>query len=543
MQHIAYYRKYRPKRFADVVGQEIVLTTLKNAIKNNKVTNAYIFSGPKGIGKTTIAKIFAKAINCTNSIDGDACEQCDNCKVINLEQTTDILEIDAASNNGIDDIRRIISNVKFLPIQLKKKVYIIDEAHMLTTQAWNALLKTIEECPEHVLFIFSSTELHKFPSTIISRCQCFNFSKFTKLQLETVIRNVVKNESISIEEDALNKLVALADGHARDVLSMLEQVSMLTNNNITSSSINEIFGLLDIESKISLINQISEGKLAEILVKVDEYCEKGINLEILVSDILNILLDKIVFFETKNTTLLKILNSTSINNLNLNTTQAFKILNTFEAQHNLFKNSNNMKFYFNKVVIELCSYFFPNIKKDETTEIKTTTIEYKKEDTPKSRIVINVPNITKSEKFVNLSNEQNPISGYSIQDVVNSVASNCSKEKKVEANILLSKIKDTNDEILGILTDAKSVLLASTNAVIVLYDSQLDAELLNKKINDKRFNNAIKSITNKPICFCGLTQNKFNEMMTLFIKNGKKDYKELKINIDDDIFDIFEKCF
>jgi DNA polymerase-3 subunit gamma/tau len=173
MSHKAFYRKYRPCCFNDIIGQNHIITTLKNAIKLNRINHAYIFCGPKGIGKTSIAKIFARAVNCLHPIDGDICQECENCKLANTDM--DILELDAASNNGVDDVRKIISNVQFRPMQLKYKVYIVDEAHMLSVAAWNSFLKTIEESPEYAIFIFATTEMHKIPSTVVSRCQYFQF--------------------------------------------------------------------------------------------------------------------------------------------------------------------------------------------------------------------------------------------------------------------------------------------------------------------------------------------------------------------------------
>lgn len=184
MSYMSLYRKYRPRTFADVVGQKYIVTILKNAIKYDKVANAYIFAGIKGTGKTSIAKIFANAINCLDKKEGDVCKKCEVCKSFAANNLIDVIELDAASNNGVDEIRKLNDSVQFLPTKLTKKVYIIDEAHMLTIAAWNALLKTIEEPPEHVIFIFATTEFAKIPSTIVSRCQCFQFNRISEQVLK-----------------------------------------------------------------------------------------------------------------------------------------------------------------------------------------------------------------------------------------------------------------------------------------------------------------------------------------------------------------------
>ena len=204
MKHSSLYQKYRPKNFSEIVGQNHVIKTLVNSIKLDSIGHAYIFSGPKGVGKTTIAKIFSKAINCLNFKD-DICDECENCQIIASNDTTDILELDAASNNGVDDVRRILDNTKFLPVNLKYKVYIIDEAHMLTNSSWNAFLKTLEEPPMNVVFIFATTEFHKIPQTIVSRCQCFEFNRLTDKQIHDLIVYVNEKEKIKATKSAIDR--------------------------------------------------------------------------------------------------------------------------------------------------------------------------------------------------------------------------------------------------------------------------------------------------------------------------------------------------
>ena len=218
MSYLALYRKYRPIKFNDIYGQEEIVTVLKNAIMRNKVSHAYLFSGPRGTGKTTIAKIIARLVNCENPIDGDACGKCYSC--LNFLNSSDIVEIDAASNNGVDEIRELRDKINLVPTSSKYKVYIIDEVHMLTNQAFNALLKTLEEPPSHVIFILATTEPHKIPLTIASRCQKFRFSKISDDKIVDRLKEISKNENISISDDALFEIARISDGGMRDAINM-----------------------------------------------------------------------------------------------------------------------------------------------------------------------------------------------------------------------------------------------------------------------------------------------------------------------------------
>ncbi|MCR5202309.1 MAG: DNA polymerase III subunit gamma/tau [Lachnospiraceae bacterium] len=246
MAYVALYRKFRPSDFNEVRGQEHIVKALRNEVKNDRIGHAYLFTGTRGTGKTSLAKIFSKAVNCTNCIDGNPCNECEVCKAINNQTTFDISEIDAASNNGVANVRSIIENIHYAPTLGRFKVFIIDEVHMLSTGAFNALLKTLEEPPAHVIFILATTEVHKIPITILSRCQRYDFRRITADTIAGRIKELVDIEKIDIEEDAIRYLAKAADGSMRDSLSLLEQcLAYYADEKITYDKVLEVLGAVD----------------------------------------------------------------------------------------------------------------------------------------------------------------------------------------------------------------------------------------------------------------------------------------------------------
>ncbi|MCV3743441.1 DNA polymerase III subunit gamma/tau [Ureaplasma sp. ES3154-GEN] len=288
MSNLSLYRLYRPHTFADVIGQEHIKTILMNAVGLNKINHAYIFSGPRGIGKTSIARIFASLINCLDPVNNDCCTKCTNCINLLNDTAVDFVELDAASNNGVEQIRSIIDNVYYLPTNFKKKVYVIDEAHMLTTQAWNAFLKTLEEPPAHVVFVFATTEFHKIPLTIISRSQRFDFQGLNSGQLKTLLLDVAKKENIVIDNLACDLLINLARYSARDMLSLLDQLATFSKK-INLDLINRTFNLVGYEEKINFLKLILNKDFAQLKKVLNNFAEQGCDLQTFVYDLLNIL--------------------------------------------------------------------------------------------------------------------------------------------------------------------------------------------------------------------------------------------------------------
>ena len=298
MAYKALYRTYRPQTFEEVAGQKHIIKTLRNALATNKIAHAYLFCGPRGTGKTTMAKLFAKALNCDEGI-GHQCNKCSNCLEIIEGSHPDVIEIDAASNNGVEQVRDLIDKVNYLPIKGRYKVYIIDEVHMMTANAFNALLKTIEEPPAHVIFILATTEPHNILPTILSRCQRYDFSKVSDGDIEERMNIVLEKEGIKFDREAVQAIISLADGGMRDALSILDQVIAYSGDSLTVEDVYSLFGLASEEEKVSFIKDVNEGNISSALEKIKAFSEGGVDLKRLTEDLLGILKDVLILKKTK----------------------------------------------------------------------------------------------------------------------------------------------------------------------------------------------------------------------------------------------------
>ena len=299
MAYQALYRKWRPLTFSDVTGQDHIVDTLKNEILSGRIAHAYLFCGTRGTGKTSLAKIFARAVNCLNPLEnGDPCNQCEICRGILDGSIMDINEIDAASNNGVDSIRDIRSEVIYQPANAKYRVYIIDEVHMLSTAAFNALLKTLEEPPPHVIFILATTESHKIPATIRSRCQRFDFRRISQSDIAGRIKMIASADSLNITDDAISKVAYLADGSMRDSLSILEQCMPL--GEITLEGVEQIVGIAGDSALLSIASSIRSGDIASVITMIDKLLAEGKEVLRLMESILDVMRDLLVCKSTKN---------------------------------------------------------------------------------------------------------------------------------------------------------------------------------------------------------------------------------------------------
>ncbi|MBQ7137230.1 MAG: DNA polymerase III subunit gamma/tau [Bacilli bacterium] len=302
MEHLAMYRKYRPSNFDEVSGQKTVVSVLKNAIKNNSVSHAYLFTGPRGTGKTSVAKIFARTINCGKPEQNNPCNKCVYCENSFSKECVDIIEIDAASNNGVDEIRELKSKINIVPSLLKYKVYIIDEVHMLSIGAFNALLKTLEEPPSHAIFILATTELHKVPATILSRCQVLEFKKISPNDMKNKILDICSFEKINATEEAIKEIVNCSDGCMRDALSLLEKMTAYCNKDIAVEEVRVVCGKPEKTSIQNLIESVKNNDINDVFKKINYFYENDYDMLSIVGDIIN-QLEQLIFINNKIDTL------------------------------------------------------------------------------------------------------------------------------------------------------------------------------------------------------------------------------------------------
>ena len=300
MAYKALYRTYRPADFSEIAGQEHITRTFKNALKNNKLAHAYLFSGPRGTGKTSIAKIIAKAVNCEHAPVENPCNECEICKGIDNNTINDVIEIDAASNNGVDEIREIRDKVKYLPGVGKYKVYIIDEVHMLSTGAFNALLKTLEEPPKHVIFILATTEPHKIPATIHSRCQRFDFRGVSIPEMTQRLKTIITEENIEISQEAIKVIAESAEGGMRDAISLLDQVVSYSENKVTVNDVHTIRGTVANEDLLTIASSIFNNDSVNAINILDQLIDAGKEAKRLIDNMIMFYRDMLIY---KNTTI------------------------------------------------------------------------------------------------------------------------------------------------------------------------------------------------------------------------------------------------
>lgn len=514
MKYQALYRKYRPKTFDDVYGQQIVVQTLKNVIKNNKLTHAYLFVGPRGTGKTSIAKIFAKTINCLHPEDGLSCEKCDICISNNSNENVDIIEMDAASNNGVDEIREIRNHITLLPTVSKYKIYIIDEVHMLTTGAFNALLKTLEEPPEHIIFILATTEPHKIPLTIMSRCQSFEFKPIPVATIKERLKYICSQENINIDDKSLNLIAEESNGGLRDAVSMLDQLNAYADGNIKYEDVLLLNGRINDDEIEKFMTEMVNDNLNSVFTKIESWQEEGKNFIYICEDFIRFLRNELIKFKLEN-------NSNIVSLIGENKTiEVIMILNKIS---NDMKISKDKKVLFDVTIINITNILknkqmFENI----THESKNIKIENK---TPE-KIEI------KEEKPQTVEVPIKETKDYTLYDELMSIRLNntlgiADKKSKIEYENAVENLKnDISDlnklKIINLLDDTK-ITAGSKDGIILTTDS--DNILHDLYDNMELLEESLESLLGKKVKVCILLDELWNKKRIIYVEKIKNKEK------------------
>ncbi|GAA0866603.1 DNA polymerase III subunit gamma/tau [Paraclostridium tenue] len=466
--HKALYRAYRPQTFKDVVGQEHIIKTLKNQIQNNNVGHAYLFCGTRGTGKTSTAKIFARAVNCEDSVNEEPCNECEVCKDILNDNNMDVIEIDAASNNSVDDIREIRENVKYTPAKCKYKVYIIDEVHMLSQGAFNALLKTLEEPPSYVIFILATTEPHKIPATILSRCQRFDFKRVTVKDMSSRMKEICEDVNVEVDDRALNLIARNSQGALRDALSILDQCMSFSENKIEYKDVVDLLGTVNVEQLFEMADYVIKEDTKKCLEILNEFVIWGKDIKNLIDDLIdhfrNLMvckvsndLDEIISLPEEIIDQLKSQAET------IETNEIIRILNILSVTQDDIKASSNPRVLAEVSIMKLSQPMF-----DDSKEALLKRISNLEEVIRSGNITVN-NNQDKKEQVVTQEEEK-----YEEKEEIYYEEVKSEDVKLVEKsweNILTNIKKDRNMPVYAILREAKDFNVNS-NTLYIIFDDK-----------------------------------------------------------------------
>lgn len=495
--HKALYRAYRPQTFKDVVGQEHIIRTLKNQIQNDNIGHAYLFCGTRGTGKTSTAKIFARAVNCLNSIDEEPCNECEVCKDILNDNIMDVIEIDAASNNSVDDIREIRENVKYTPAKSKYKVYIIDEVHMLSQGAFNALLKTLEEPPSYVIFILATTEPHKIPATILSRCQRFDFKRVTVQDMTERMKSICDDVNAAVDQRALNLIARNSQGALRDALSILDQCMSFSEDKIEYKDVVDLLGTVNIEQLFEMAEYVIKEDTKKCLEILNEFVMWGKDIKNLIDDLIdhfrNLMickvsteLDEIISLPEETIQQLKYQSSL------IETNDIIRILNILSETQDNIKSSSNPRVLAEVSIMKLSQPMF-----DESKESLLKRLSNLEEVIKSGNIKVNIDNRIVNNSIDTQSVEE--IENKNIKEEVYYEEVKSEDVKLVEKsweNVLMNIKKDKNMPVYALLREAKDFNVSSNNLYIIFDDNFAFAK---NKLNDTKTLGYIENIVRETL--------------------------------------------
>lgn len=540
MAYQTLYRKYRPKTFELVYGQDVIVKTLKNVIKNDKLSHAYLFTGPRGTGKTSSAKLFAKAINCSNNKDGDACNECENCKSFNNNSNPDIIEIDAASNNGVDEIREIKNKVSLVPSMSKYKVYIIDEVHMLSIGAFNALLKTLEEPPEYIIFILATTEPQKIPATIISRCQRFDFKSISHDKMKQCLENIISKENISIDDGAIEEIINNSKGGMRDAIGLLDQASAFCNNNITANDIEELSGNISIKQIRTFLSNIMQKEYNVIFDLISNYSSNGKDFALICEKIINYIREGILYKKKINTD--KILDEDKNIFDKLSDTDLYDLIDYLSDTLVKVKNSYQKELTFEVQMIQMIDKIFnkeSNVSRETSiNEIKTENINVPRETSINE---MKVENTNVSRETLKIENKKDSVIEELKNVRINNILKNATKQnitfiKDLWPNINEYLINEKYKMVAGMLVNATPVA-ASKKGIIITLPLESSISRIEKEYDNSK--ELLNEIYNENYKVVYISEQYWKKVRPKFVEKAKNG--ELQIIDESEVLDKLKK--